>query len=315
MPSSAFAADARQGAPVRWITAADLSDWADRRDGQAELPQLISRLALATYGPQVALRFPSGDSVGFPGWDGVLDAPVADSLFPVGKSVWEIGTQREKIRDKADKDYTKRTADPLGLDPKSATYVFVTPRRWPGKQQWMAARATEGRWADVLALDGDDLVHALDRYTSVAHWLAHRIGKRPDGLRLLDEIWKEWSLATQRPLTRDLILAGRADQASAVMKWLRAAPSVLPLRAESTEEALAFLYAAIAELPRLRRPPCSAGPSHRLLTTPPASSATASAVPSSPSPRPTPASLNPSQTKATTSLSPLTPPPPTPHRW
>lgn len=249
MPSSAFAADARQGAPVRWITAADLSDWADRRDGQAELPQLISRLALATYGPQVALRFPSGDSVGFPGWDGVLDAPVADSLFPVGKSVWEIGTQREKIRDKADKDYTKRTADPLGLDPKSATYVFVTPRRWPGKQQWMAARATEGRWADVLALDGDDLVHALDRYTSVAHWLAHRIGKRPDGLRLLDEIWKEWSLATQRPLTRDLILAGRADQASAVMKWLRAAPSVLPLRAESTEEALAFLYAAIAELP------------------------------------------------------------------
>lgn len=239
-------------APLRWITASDLSEWADRRDGQAELPQLISRLAIAAFGRGLTVRFPSGDSVGYPGWDGLLEAPRAEAVFPTGASAWEIGSQRERIREKADADYQKRSQNPLGIDPATTTYVFATPRRWAGKLEWMKSRAAEGVWADVVAIDGDDLVHALDRYAGVAHWLSERLGRRPPGLRSLNDVWAEWALATRRPLTSDLILEGRADQASAVMKWLREPASVLPIQAESREEALAFLHAAISELPPAR---------------------------------------------------------------
>jgi hypothetical protein len=38
---------------------------------------------------------------------------------------------RDKARKaKADKEYSKRLRNPLGLDPAQATFVFVTPRRW-----------------------------------------------------------------------------------------------------------------------------------------------------------------------------------------
>ena len=53
--------------------------------------------------------------------------------IPSGSSAWEIGTQRTRIAEKADDDYAKRTTEPLGLIPREATFVFVTPRRWTKK--------------------------------------------------------------------------------------------------------------------------------------------------------------------------------------
>ena len=49
------------GRPMRWVEAHDLAEWGGTRDGQAKLPELISRLILAVYGPAAALRFPSDD--------------------------------------------------------------------------------------------------------------------------------------------------------------------------------------------------------------------------------------------------------------
>src|SRR5690349_6432110 len=53
----------KAGLPLRWIDTTDLAHWADRRDGQATLPELVARLILAQYGTQASLRFPSGDSI------------------------------------------------------------------------------------------------------------------------------------------------------------------------------------------------------------------------------------------------------------
>jgi hypothetical protein len=61
------------GSPIRWIEASDLSDWAERRDGQDGLPELLSQLILATSGHTATVHFPSGDSVQFAGWDGRTD--------------------------------------------------------------------------------------------------------------------------------------------------------------------------------------------------------------------------------------------------
>jgi len=100
------------GSPIRWIEASDLSDWADRRDCQDGLPELLSRLVLATCGHSAVLRFPSGDSVQFPGLDGQCTVLSDHGVLPGGKSCWEIGAQRTGITGKANKDYTKRTRAP-----------------------------------------------------------------------------------------------------------------------------------------------------------------------------------------------------------
>lgn len=237
---------------LRWITAQNLVEWAGRRDGPAGLPELLSRLILVSCGP-VALRFPADDSIAHSGWDGTVKSPVATPYVPQGSSAWEFGAQRAGIKGKADEDYEKRSADPLGIDPATSTFVFVTPQRWAKKDEWAAARRAEGVWQDVRVIDGDELVHWLDRHAGVAEWLAVRIGRRPAGLRNLPEVWDEWSLATRPPLTPEIVTADRDDEMVKVLRWLNAEPSVMPIQAEAVDEAVAFLYSAVNQLPEPHR--------------------------------------------------------------
>jgi len=238
------------GRPIRWITATDLAQWADRRDSQGRMPEVLTHLIRATTGMAATLHFPSDESVQLSGWDGVCEITHGTEYIPSGHSGWEIGTQREGITGKASDDYDKRTANPLGIDPARGTFVFVTPRRWRDKEHWVRERRKEGTWADVRAYDADDLVHWLELYPAVGFWLAVRMGQHlTAGLLQLEEAWQEWSLSTQWPLSLDLMLAGRDEDAAHVLRWLRSEPSVLAMQGESPDEAVAFLYAAIEQLP------------------------------------------------------------------
>jgi hypothetical protein len=179
----------------------------------------------------------------------VCDVPSDSTYIPAGKSVWEIGGQRAQIGTKAQDDYAKRTAKPLGVNPSETCFIFFTPRRWPQKEVWVAERRAEGIWRDVRVIDGDNLVNWLELYPGVAEWLAVRIKRRPEGLRILGEVWSEWSLATVPPLSPELIIADRDDQAISVLRWLYSSESMLCVQAEAADEAIAFLHATVGLLP------------------------------------------------------------------
>lgn len=235
--------------PIRWVSASDLANWADQTDGAFNLPTLTSHLIRATHGTSVQLRFPADEGVRHPGWDGVTQTRTASLYVPHGPCGWEIGTQRSKIPTKAMEDYEKRTNEPEPLVPADAAFVFVTPRHWPHKDQWVKERQEEGPWREVRVYDADDLVHWIEQTPAVGLWLATRLGYRPEGVRELDELWEEWSHATQWPLTEELILSGREQDAAAVQSWLRGAPSVLSVQTNTTEEGAAFFHAALDSLP------------------------------------------------------------------
>ena len=237
------------GTPVRWVSANDLSDWADRTDGPVSLPTLLAKLIQATSGPYVELRFPSDEGVRHPGWDGVTNATRASFYVPEGLAGWELGAQRHNIPTKAKADYEKRTAAPSPLKPAECAYIFVTLRHWPQKDAWAKARQAAGPWREVRVYDADDLVHWIEQHPAVGLWIATRLDRRPAGTRELDEIWKEWSLATEWPLTEDLVLADRSEDAAEVLRWLRGEPSVLSLQATTTDELVAFFHATLSELP------------------------------------------------------------------
>lgn len=243
-------ADPEPGRLMRWINATDLAQWGERRDAQGDMPELLTRLIYASVGAAAVLRFPAGDSVQHPGPDGICEVDRGTPFVPAGRSVWEIGCQRSRLREKAEEDYAKRSADPaLRADAATTTFVFATPQRFRDKAAWIAAKKADGLWRDVRVVDADDLVHWLDVHPAVAQWLAIRTGRRPAGLSTLDEVWEEWSSATATPLTHALVLTDRDEQATAVHNWRRGPPSVLAVQAEATDEAMAFLHAAIAELP------------------------------------------------------------------
>ncbi len=198
---------------------------------------------------QFIFYFPSGESVRQPGWDGRTSTETGSDYVPAGEAAWEMSAQRTDISGKATRDYRKRTANPSQLDPSETTYVFVTPRPSKHKDEWAAARKAEGHWRDVRAYDGDDLVHWIEQTPAVGLWLATQLGKRPPGTHELDEIWQEWSLATQWPLTSDLVLSDRDEDESEVLRWLRGEPSVLSLQATTTDELVCFFHATLNELP------------------------------------------------------------------
>jgi transcriptional regulator with XRE-family HTH domain len=237
----------KSGAPIRYVNGTDLAQWAERRDGQASVPTLLSKLVRASG--RASLHFPSDEAVQLSGWDGTTHAAAESEYVPAGAAGWEIGTQREGIAGKANEDYDKRSKNPLGLHPADSTFIFVTPRPWPKKDEWVRQKCIQGIWKNVKAYDGTDLVHWIELYPAVGQWLATALAKRPPGARQLEEVWSEWSLATQWPLPIDLILSDRDEDGAALLRRLRGRPSALALQAESSEEVAAFAYAAISQLP------------------------------------------------------------------
>lgn len=229
--------------------ATDLTSWANRLDAQAQLPRLLRRLVLATVGRPLGVSFRGGEGVQLGGWDGLVSVEGGNAFVPNGVSGWEMGTNRD-VKAKADGDYEKRTGDPGDLDPSRSAYVFVTPRRWSGKERWAAAKAGEGIWREVRAYDADDLETWLEQAPAVHVWLSIALGKHPEGVVDVETHWADWSEATRPPISPELVLAGRQECADRIQGWLReTSPTPLAIRADSRDEALAVFSAALGQLP------------------------------------------------------------------
>ena len=199
----------------------EISNWADKPDAQHQLPEIIRRLILATVPLPSLLDMPSGSSVWLPSWDGLLITVEGNAWVPDGASAWELSCEKN-LGSKAIADYKKRTENPQGLDRPKTTFVFVTPRRWVGKWNWAKACNEESLWADVRALDADDLVAWLGQAPVVAHSFARLIGKLPaTGVIPLDEWWETWSTATNPWISPELVAAGRQDEAERIAQWFR----------------------------------------------------------------------------------------------
>lgn len=234
---------------MKWVNSTDLEYWASSRDCQEFLPLVIRRLIRGTVNNINSISFPSGKNVVYPGWDGRLESSEKTEYIPEGLSLWEISTT-EKIKEKAEYDYQKRKQNPLGYDPSDATFIFVTPRIWLKKEQWVNEKKKEKFWKDVKVYDAKDLEEWLEQVPAVGVWLAKHIGKFPGDTQSLEDWWNEWSKTTNPPIIPELVISGRKEESEKIRKWLEES-SPLPLSVQSLtkDEAIAFLYAVISQLP------------------------------------------------------------------
>ena len=76
---------------------------------------------------------------------------------------------------KADDDYDARLASVDPAERADGTFVFVTPRNWPGKSAWEKQKSAAGDWKAVRAFDASDLEQWLEQSVPAQIWLAEQL--------------------------------------------------------------------------------------------------------------------------------------------
>jgi len=128
-------------------------------------------------------------------------------------------------------------------------FVFVTPRRWPHKADWVVEKMGEGTWREVRAYNADDLEMFLEAAPTVHPWISSLLGKDPVATQDLETYWTDWADATIPATSRALVLGGRDEEAQRLIEQVTAPPGVVAIRGDSRDEALAFLAASVHRLP------------------------------------------------------------------
>lgn len=233
--------------------AADIERWAvDKVNARTDFPRLVRRLIRQTNDQVVALEMRADKGTGYAGYDGRVEASRGSPLVPQGLSVWELGVG-EAPGTKANEDFKKRTEEPLDVNPGDAVFVFATARRWPGKTKWAAEKRAEGTWRDVKAFDADDLETAFEAAPGAHFWFSELVGKPASGIRTIEDWWSSFSRTTQPNLTPELILAGRSDEAAALLRILEEETRITTISAASADDVLAFVAATLLSGPGLVR--------------------------------------------------------------
>ena len=232
---------------IMMITRDQLAAWADTPESKANFPHLISRLIRVTTTKDTKVNIPWGSATYIGGWDGIVDSKEKTRYVPEGISLWELGTNRDP-ESKANADYKKRVDESLGYPHEDATFVFVTPRTWTKKEEWVKRKKEEKKWKDVIVYDGISLEQWLDEAPAVSRWFASQgyAGVySSDGVITADEYWEEWSCSGQLELTPDCVLAGREVAKGTLIRRLGEDPSIIGVRASTKGEAIAFILAAM----------------------------------------------------------------------
>jgi len=230
------------------IKARQIQDWAeDTIECRNLLPVLLRKLVHSTGHELCQVDFPGYDNAERKGWDGLTDAGAATPWIPEGKSCWEFGTSGDP-HTKAEKDYAARLASVPASERADTTFVFVTPRNWPGKNEWAKQKKTAGDWKAVRAYDASDLEQWLEESIPAQIWLAEKLALPPHGFETLDQCWQRWAAASEPNMTTEIFRPSIEAYRNTFKAWLeRESERPFIVAADSKDEALAFLACLFQE--------------------------------------------------------------------
>ena len=169
--------------------------------------------------------------------------------MPVGHSCWEASCRGDTTA-KANEDFQKRLGEFDSAFRQSRTYVAVTGRKWAQKSRWVEDRRAEGHWLDVRAYDADDLEQWIEQSPAVALAFGEELGLSGPGVISLAAYYATWSTQCNPSILANSLLAGRDRQRQRILKKCsdpvgEAGAQPIPVKADSVEEAVAFVAAAI----------------------------------------------------------------------
>lgn len=234
--------------PFLGIKANQVEEWIDHNiPARTRLSVFLRTLVNSTGAGLTKVDFPGNDDAERPGWDGFVEAGGATTWIPAGRSGWEFGVN-ENVKAKADKDFKKSVKAIDEKERTETTFVFVTPRRWPGKDAWVKEANAGGHWRDVRAYDASDLEQWVEQSLPAQAWFASENNIPAHDVRSLDKCWSDWANVAEPALTGTLFgSAIEATKRTMLSRLSKPSDGPTIIAADSTEEALAFLAQLLGE--------------------------------------------------------------------
>ncbi|WP_312162012.1 HigA family addiction module antitoxin [Phenylobacterium sp.] len=228
--------------PFLSFKANDIEAWAAPNvSARVRLSVFLRTLVHSTGVGLRSVDFPGNDDAMRPGWDGLVEAEDGTPWIPKGRSGWEFGVDKN-VKSKADGDFAKSVTATPKADRDQMTFVFVTPRRWSGKAEWVKAMKASGQWQDVRAYDASDLEQWLEQSHPGQTWFANETNAPSEGVRSLDRCWSDFADVAKPPLSGMLFRpAIEASKRTMISRLKNTPDEPTIIAADSIEEALAFL--------------------------------------------------------------------------
>lgn len=228
--------------PFLAIKATDIETWVVRNiPARTRLSVFLRTLVNSTGSGITKIDFPGNDDAEQPGWDGYIESTQPTPWIPNGPSGWEFGTN-EDVKGKADGDFAKSVKATAKAERDQMTFVFVTPRHWLGKTNWIEEKKAKGQWRDVRAYDSGDLEQWLEQSIAAQAWFANETHRSSNGVRSLGKCWADWANVASPPLAGSLFTPAIDGAKRTMLSRLAQQPDEpTVIAADSAEEALAFL--------------------------------------------------------------------------
>lgn len=215
--TAAVSAEVRRYVPrFLEVRAGDLVRWADTLDARARLSVLLRRLVHSTGTSLKTVVLSGNDDSQRPGWDGWVETGIGNPWIPEGRSGWEFSVIKDGIAQKADGDFEKSLRQHSESERQTIVFVFVTPRRWLGKNAWLKEKKALNEWRDVRAYDAVDLEQWLEQSLPAQTWLMQELGQPTQNVRTLERCWDNWSVVTEPPMVPTFFEAAIEDHRE---KW------------------------------------------------------------------------------------------------
>lgn len=224
------------------IKARQIEKWADSHiDARTHLPVFLRRMVHSTSRDLRHVDFPGYDNAQRRGPDGFVEAGAATPWVPEGISYWEFGTDQKPVV-KANKDYTARLTSVDPAERAKSSFIFVTPRNWPGKTAWVKQKSETGDWKTVKAFDASDLEQWLEQSVPTQIWLAEQLSLPVSGYETLEQAWSRWANVSAPHLTSEIFASSITAYRGKFKSWLeKPSDRFFVVAADSSDEALAFL--------------------------------------------------------------------------
>ena len=228
--------------PFLAIKARQIQQWSEHNlVARQLLPVLLRRLVHSTGYDLREVDFPGYDHAERKGPDGKTVSGTSTPWIPAGVTYWEFGVSGNVTR-KADGDYAARRRSIPPGERREGTFIFVTPRHWPGKTDWVTRKRQTGDWKEVRAFDSGDIEQWLEESIPAQMWLAEQLKMPADGFQTLDGFWRHWSESSEPALSSKLFDPSLRVNRKKIQEWLGSnSRRPFVVAADSKDEAKAFL--------------------------------------------------------------------------
>ncbi len=227
----------------------DIIEWADRIVSRSDLPNVARRLVRQTNDSIIKLDMGGDEEVTFGGYDercwpegGRPSCPKAPACGSSARLPTSVQRRTGTIRN-------ERPRRLMWCPRRQRSFSSRLGAGWT-RDKWAAEKKADGVWKDVVVFDAADIYGAMESAPAVHIQFSEAVGKPANSVGGLEDWWNRYRAPVGGLLTPELVLAGRDNEAAALLRTLRDQETGHTwIAAASIDDVLAFVASTLLTAP------------------------------------------------------------------